>query len=88
MSIPELARIATLAHIFCTVVRAFDTLHLLLMKASTPQRDHPLHEGFNSLRWIMRVGAERRMLLNEDQLSHEASGVPRYVSKASSAYTP
>lgn len=36
--------------------------YLTLMKEDAPQRDHPLREVFNGLRWIVRCGAQWRML--------------------------
>jgi transposase len=35
------------------------------MKEEAPQRDYPLREVFNSLRWIVRTGAEWRMMPND-----------------------
>jgi transposase len=31
--------------------------YLTLMTEDAPQRDHPLREVFNGLRWIVRTGA-------------------------------
>jgi transposase len=39
--------------------------YLTLMKEDAPQRDHPLREVFNGLRWIVRSEAERRMMPND-----------------------
>jgi transposase len=36
--------------------------YLTLMKEDAPQRDHPLREVFNGLRWLVRAGASWRML--------------------------
>jgi transposase len=36
--------------------------YLTLMKEDAPQRDHSLREVFNGLRWLVRAGAEWRML--------------------------
>ncbi len=36
--------------------------YLTLMKEDAPQRDHPLREVFNGLRWLVRSGAEWRMM--------------------------
>ena len=41
---------------------AFVAPYLTLMKEDAPQRDHPLREVFNGLRWIVRAGASWRML--------------------------
>ena len=41
---------------------AFVAPYLTLMKEDAPQRDHPLREVFNGLRWVARTGAEWRML--------------------------
>lgn len=41
---------------------AFVAPYLTLMKADAPQRDHPLREVFNGLRWLVRAGATWRML--------------------------
>ena len=44
---------------------AFVAPYLTLMKEDAPQRDHPLREVFNGLRWIVRSGAEWRMMPND-----------------------
>jgi transposase len=44
---------------------AFIAPYLTLMKEDAPQRDHPLREVFNGLRWIVRTGAQWRMLPND-----------------------
>lgn len=44
---------------------AFVAPYLTLMKADAPQREHPLREVFNGLRWIVRSGAEWRMMPND-----------------------
>src|SRR6478672_2815571 len=36
--------------------------YLLLMKEDAPQRQHPLREVFNGLRWIVRTGAPWRLM--------------------------
>lgn len=36
--------------------------YLTLMKEDAPQRDHPLREVFDGLRWIVRTGAEWRLM--------------------------
>ena len=36
--------------------------YLTLMKEDAPQRDHPLREVFNALRWIVRTGCQWRFL--------------------------
>lgn len=41
---------------------AFIAPYLTLMKEEAPQRDHPLREIFNGLRWIVRSGAPWRMM--------------------------
>jgi transposase len=41
---------------------AFVAPYLTLMKEDAPQREHSLREVFNGLRWIVRSGAEWRML--------------------------
>ncbi len=44
---------------------AFVAPYLTLMREDAPQRDHPLREVFNGLRWIVRAGAPWRMLPND-----------------------
>jgi transposase len=44
---------------------AFVAPYLTLMKEDAPQRDHPLREVFNGLRWIVRTGAQWRMMPND-----------------------
>lgn len=39
--------------------------YLTLMTDDAPQREHPLREVFNGLRWIVRAGAPWRMLPND-----------------------
>lgn len=39
--------------------------YLTLMTQDAPQRDHPLREVFNGLRWIVRTGAQWRMMPND-----------------------
>src|SRR6266516_73817 len=41
---------------------AFVAPYLTLMRQDAPQREHPLREVFNGLRWIVRAGAPWRML--------------------------
>jgi transposase len=36
--------------------------YLILMKEDAPQREHDLREVFNGLRWIVRTGAQWRMM--------------------------
>jgi transposase len=35
------------------------------MKEDATQREHDLREVFNGLRWIMRTGAQRRMMTHD-----------------------
>ena len=39
--------------------------YLTLMKEDAPQREHNLREVFNGLRWIVRTGAQWRMMPND-----------------------
>src|SRR3954471_11028965 len=41
---------------------AFVAPYLTLMKEEAPQREHALREVFNGLRWLMRTGAQWRMM--------------------------
>lgn len=41
---------------------AFTAPYLTLMREDAPQRDHPLREVFNGLRWMVRAGASWRMI--------------------------
>lgn len=41
---------------------AFVAPYLILMREDAPQRDHPIREVFNALRWIVRAGASWRMM--------------------------
>lgn len=41
---------------------AFVAPYLTLMREDAPQREHPLREVFNALRWLVRSGAAWRML--------------------------
>src|SRR3954464_6782630 len=41
---------------------AFVAPYLTLMTEDAPQRDHPLREVFNGLRWLVRAGAAWRMM--------------------------
>jgi len=43
---------------------AFAAPYLTLMKEDAPQRDHPLREVFNGLRYVVRSGAAWRMMPN------------------------
>jgi transposase len=44
---------------------AFVAPYLILMKEDAPQRDHELRAVFNGLRWIVRTGAQWRMMPND-----------------------
>ena len=44
---------------------AFVAPYLTLMKEDAPQRDHPLREVFNGLRYLVRSGAAWRMMPND-----------------------
>jgi len=44
---------------------AFVAPYLTLMTEAAPQRDYPLREVFNGLRWLARTGAQWRMLPND-----------------------
>jgi transposase len=44
---------------------AFVAPYLTLMTQDAPQRDYPLREVFNGLRWLARSGAQWRMLPND-----------------------
>src|SRR5947207_8231432 len=44
---------------------AFVAPYLTLMKEDAPQRDYSLREVFNGLRWIVRTGAQWRMMPND-----------------------
>jgi transposase len=39
--------------------------YLTLMNENAPQRDYPLREVFNGLRWMVRTGAQWRMMPND-----------------------
>jgi transposase len=39
--------------------------YLTLMTEDAPQRDFPLHEVFNGLRWIVRTGAQWRLMSHD-----------------------
>jgi transposase len=41
---------------------AFVAPYLTLMKEDAPQRDYPLREVFNGLRWLVRAGASWRLM--------------------------
>ena len=44
---------------------AFVAPYLTLMKEEAPQREHSLREVFNGLRWIVRTGAQWRLMLHD-----------------------
>ena len=44
---------------------AFVAPYLTLMDEDAPQRDYPLRETFNALRWLVRAGAPWRLLPND-----------------------
>ena len=44
---------------------AFVAPYLTLMREDAPQRDHPLREVFNGLRYIIRTGMQWRMMAND-----------------------
>ena len=44
---------------------AFCAPYLTLMKEDAPQREHPLRELFNGLRWLVRAGCPWRMMPND-----------------------
>jgi len=44
---------------------AFCAPYLTLMKENAPQREHPLRELFNGLRWFVRAGCPWRMMPND-----------------------
>jgi transposase len=44
---------------------AFVAPYLTLMREDAPQRDHDLRDVFNGLRWIVRTGAQWRMMPND-----------------------
>src|SRR5512145_1820790 len=44
---------------------AFVAPYLTLMREDAPQRDYSLREVFNALRWLIRTGAQWRMLPND-----------------------
>src|SRR5882762_4552209 len=44
---------------------AFCAPYLTLMKEDAPQRDYPLRELFNALRWFVRAGCPWRMIPND-----------------------
>jgi transposase len=43
----------------------FGAAYLSLMRADAPQREYELREVFNGLRWIIRTGAQWRMMPND-----------------------
>ena len=44
---------------------AFVVSYLTLIREDAPQRDYSLREVFNGLRWIIRTGAQWRMMSND-----------------------
>ena len=44
---------------------SFCAPYLTLMKEAAPQRDYPLREVFNGLRWFVRAGCPWRMMPND-----------------------
>lgn len=44
---------------------AFVAPYVTLMRDDAPQRDHSLREVFNGLRWIIRTGAQWRLMPND-----------------------
>lgn len=44
---------------------AFVAPYLALIREDSPQREHSLREVFNGLRWIVRTGAQWRMMPND-----------------------
>jgi transposase len=44
---------------------AFMAPYLMLMREDAPQREYSLREVFNGLRWIIRTGAQWRMMPND-----------------------
>src|ERR1700752_1295302 len=44
---------------------AFVAPYLTLMKEDAPQRDYPLRELFNALRWLVRTGSALRHVPND-----------------------
>jgi transposase len=44
---------------------SFCAPYLTLMKEAAPQRDYPLREVFNGLRWFVRAGSPWRMMPND-----------------------
>lgn len=44
---------------------AFAAPYLTLMKEDAPQRSHDLRKVFNGLRWLVRTGAQWRMMPND-----------------------
>jgi transposase len=44
---------------------SFCAAYLTLMKEAAPQRDYPLREVFNGLRWFVRAGCPWRMMPND-----------------------
>src|SRR5919198_299333 len=53
--------------------------YLTLMSEDAPQREHPLREVFNGLRWIVRTGAQWRWMphdLPPSAPGHSGAGCP------------
>ena len=44
---------------------AFVAPYLMLMREDAPQRDHPLREVFNGLRYVVKTGAPWRWMPND-----------------------
>lgn len=44
---------------------AFCASYLTLMEEEAPQREYPLREVFNALRWFVRAGCPWRMMPND-----------------------
>lgn len=44
---------------------AFAAPYLTLMREDAPQRDYPLRDLFDGLRWLARAGAPWRMMPND-----------------------
>lgn len=49
---------------------AFCAPYLTLMKEDAPQREYPLRDLFNALRWLVRAGCSWRMLPHDLPLWH------------------
>ena len=44
---------------------AFAAPYLTVMREDAPQREHPLREVFNALRYVVRAGGAWRMMPND-----------------------